>query len=271
MKIEDLTLTNFNGRSFKVHPYILANNPNLHRDQKPLIIVIPGGSFDHLSKRESEPVALAYNSHGYNAVVMEYNLVHDPGKIYPDAALDVLTTVKYFRDHASEYHVDPNKIITLGFSAGGHVASAANTMTNFAKYGQKYHFDAKEVRPNKTILGYPLINIEQIGFPIPEDQKEDLPEEAELKDSALGVTRETPATFIFQAWDDPIVLISNSIEYITALKKNEVSCEAHLFDKGMHGFSLARPETSEKAYQDNPHVAHWFELSLEWLNNQFES
>ncbi|NRO83434.1 hypothetical protein IMAU20062_01960 [Lactobacillus helveticus] len=35
-------------------------------------------------------------------MVMEYNLVQAPGKIYPDAGLDVLTTVKYFRDHAIE-------------------------------------------------------------------------------------------------------------------------------------------------------------------------
>ncbi|EGF36052.1 esterase/lipase, partial [Lactobacillus helveticus MTCC 5463] len=55
-----------------------------------------------LSKREGEPVALAFNNQGFNSVVMEYNLVQAPGKIYPDAGLDVLTTVKYFRDHADE-------------------------------------------------------------------------------------------------------------------------------------------------------------------------
>ena len=270
MKTEKITLTNFNGRKFDIHTYMLTNIPNLHRDKKPLVIVIPGGSFNHLSARESEPVALSYNSHGYNSVVMEYNLVQDPGKIYPDAGLDVLTTIKYFRDNSEQYNIDPDKIITIGFSAGGHVASTANTMANMEKYSDKYQFNPKEVRPNATMLGYPLINIDQLGFEIPNDQKDNLPSESELRDSALGVTRETPATFIFQAWDDPIVLISNSIEYIRALYANQVSCEAHLFNHGGHGFSLARPETSEKDYQNNPHVAHWFDLSLEWLNNIFE-
>ena len=109
-----------------------------------------------------------------------------------------------------------------------------------------------------------------MGFEIPDDQKDNITSESELRDSELGFTRETPATFIFQAWDDPIVLISNSIEYIRALYANQVSCETHLFNHGGHGFSLARPETSEKDYQNNPHVAHWFDLSLEWLNNIFE-
>lgn len=270
METKSLTLTNFNGREFKVHTYFLEKNPKLAVQTRPLIIVIPGGSFNHLSARESEPVALAYNARGFNSVVMEYNLVQDPGKIYPDAGLDVLTTVKYCRDHAEEYGIDPNKIVTLGFSAGGHVASAANFMANSEKFAKKYDYQAEEVWPNKTILGYPLINIDQIGFEIPDGQEKDLPDEPELRDSALGVTRETPATFIFQAWDDPVVLISNSIEYIRALYANQVECEAHLFNKGYHGFSLARPETTEsdKEWQNNPHAARWFEMSIEWLKQE---
>lgn len=111
MKIENLTLTNFNQRKFKLHTYFLDKNPKLRIDKRPLVVVIPGGSFDHLSVREGEPVALAYNSYGYNCVVMEYNLVQDEGKIYPDAALDVLTTIKYFRDHARKYQLDPQKLL----------------------------------------------------------------------------------------------------------------------------------------------------------------
>lgn len=138
MKIENLTLTNFNDRQYKVHTYILEQNPELVEQKRPLAIVVPGGSFEHLSKREGEPVALAFNNQGFNSVVMEYNLVHDEGKIYPDAGLDVLTTVKYFRDRADEYHLDPERILTIGFSAGGHVVSVANNMAIDPEYQEKY-------------------------------------------------------------------------------------------------------------------------------------
>ena len=120
-------------------------------------------------------------------------------------------------------------------------------------------------------MGYPLINIEKIGFPIPEDQKNKMPEENDLLDSALGVTRETPDTFIFQAWDDPVVLIGNSIEYLGALNKNKVPTEAHLFNHGYHGFSLARHnvQTKGREWQENPHAAHWFNLAMEWLKSEW--
>lgn len=85
MKVENLTITNFNKREFKIHTYVLDQNPELVEQKRPLAIVVPGGSFNHLSKREGEPVALTFNNQGFNSVVMEYNLVQDPGKIYPDA------------------------------------------------------------------------------------------------------------------------------------------------------------------------------------------
>lgn len=271
MKIENLTLTNFNQREFKIHTYVLDQNPELVEQKRPLAIVVPGGSFEHLSQRESEPVALAFNNEGFNSVVMEYNLVHDEGKIYPDAGLDVLSTVKFFRDHAEEYNLDPERILTIGFSAGGHVVSVANNMATSPLYQKKYGFEKDDVLPNKTILGYPLINIEKIGFPIPEDQKNKMPEEKDLLDSALGVTRETPDAFIFQAWDDPVVLIGNSIEYIGALNKNKVPTEVHLFNHGYHGFSLARHnvQTKGREWQENPHAAHWFNLAMEWLKSEW--
>ena len=90
----------------------------------------------------------------------------------------------------------------------------------------------------------------------------------ELLDTALGVTPDTPPTFIFQAVDDPVVLIDNTIEYITALRKKRVHFEAHLFNKGGHGFSLATPEVAMAGREPDSHLAHWFELSLEWLKDR---
>lgn len=271
MKVKDLTLTNFNGRKFKVHIYSLASIGDLITPRHPLAIVIPGGSFDHLSLREGEPVALAFNNCGFNSVVMEYNLVQDEGEIYPDAGLDVLKVVKYFRDHAGEYQIDPEKIVTIGFSAGGHVASFANSMANSPKYQKDFAFDSKEVLPNKTILGYPLINLNKIGFDVPEDEEDMVPDDQFVKNSALGVTEKTPATFIFHAWDDPVVLVSNTLEYVAALNEKGVPCEVHIFNIGGHGFSLARKDMIVKGreWQENPHAAHWFKLAQEWLASEW--
>lgn len=272
METRDIKLKNFNGRQYMIHTYELSEIKDLQTPQRPLAIVIPGGSFNHLSQREGEPVALAFAARGFQVAVMEYNLVQDPGDIYPDAALDVLTTVKYFKNHAAQYRINPEKIVTVGFSAGGHVASVANNFATDAKIAAKYGFVSQEVRPSKTILGYPLINIDKLGMSIPQDQAQFIPQEQQLRDSALMVNPDTPATFIFHAWDDPLVLIENSLEYVKALRKAEVVCELHIFARGGHGFSLARPEMTVKnrEWQNNPHASHWFNLALEWLQEEWQ-
>ena len=230
MKIENLTLTNFNGREFHVTYYSLQDNPQLLLKKRPLMLIFPGGSFNHLSLREGEPVALAYAAHGFDAAIVSYNLTTDPGRIYPDAALSGLTAVAYFRENSEKLGLAKDKITTIGFSAGGHVVSSMNVMAESQKWQSEYHFEHDKVSPNATILGYPLINIKDIGFPLPLDAKEKMPSAKDLLDTAVGVTPQTPPTFIFQAVDDPVVLIDNTIEYITALRKNRVRFEAHLFN-----------------------------------------
>ena len=268
MKIENLTLENFNGRQFKVTYYGLQDNPQLLLKKRPLMLVFPGGSFDHLSLREGEPVALAYAAHGFDTAIVSYNLTTDPGRIYPDAALSGLTAISYFRENSEKLGIDKDKITTIGFSAGGHVASAMNVMAESTDWQSKYNFEHDKVAPNATILGYPLINIKDIGFPLPPDADKKLPKEKDILDTALGVTTNTPPTFIFQAVDDQIVLIDNTIEYITALRKNRVRFEAHLFNKGGHGFSLSTDELATADRKASSHLAHWFELSLEWLRDR---
>lgn len=269
MEIQELKLTNFNNREFNVTYYQLQKNPTLVMKKRPLMLIFPGGYFTHLSLREGEPVAMAYASYGFDCAIVSYNLLTDPGKIYPDAALSGLTALKYFRDHSAELGINPDQIVTIGFSAGGSVVSSMNVMAENPKWGKKYGFTHDEVAPNATILGYPLINIKEVSVPITPEAETKLPTDPEILNTALGVTKQTPPTFIFQADNDPVVYINNSIEYITALRKHNVPFEAHLFDHGRHGFSLARPdlEAEGKSWQVNSHVAHWFKLSIEWLED----
>lgn len=270
MEIQHLELTNFNNCKFKVDYYQLQKDPQLLVQKRPLMIIFPGGYFTHLSLREGEPIALAYATYGFDCAIVSYNLVTDPQPIYPDAALSGLTAVKYFRDNSEKLGIDPDKIVTIGFSAGGHVTSSVNVMAESEKWQKEFNFEHDEVAPNATILGYPLIDITKIGMKLTSEEMAYLPKDPELLNTAKGVTKQTPPTFIFQTDDDPVVFVDNSIEYLTALRKNDVPFEAHLFDKGRHGYSLGLPdlESEGKAWQVNPHVAHWFNLSIEWLRHQ---
>ena len=83
---------------------------------RPLVIICPGGGYDHHSPREGESMAIKMLDLGYNAVVLRYSLAP---YVYPTQVYEAAYTVKWVRDHAKEWDVNPDRIILAGFSAGG--------------------------------------------------------------------------------------------------------------------------------------------------------
>ena len=98
--------------------------PNLVR---PTVIVCPGGGYHFTSKREGEPIALKLISAGLNAVVVHYSCA--PAR-FPCQLLELSSVVAKVRENAEEWNVDTNKIVVMGFSAGGHLAASYGTLWN---------------------------------------------------------------------------------------------------------------------------------------------
>ncbi len=93
------------------------------------VVVFPGGAYRILAiDLEGTEVCDWLNSIGVNCVLLKYR-VPDSGP-YPksSAALeDAQRAVGIVRTHAAEWHIDPNRIGVLGFSAGAHLAAALST------------------------------------------------------------------------------------------------------------------------------------------------
>ena len=102
--------------------YILGNylddEPN---PRKPLVLICPGGAYRMTSNREAEPIALQFNSIGYHAAVLRYSC---KPAVYPTALLEVAKSVQLIREKGEEWGIDTEKILVMGFSAGGHLAAS---------------------------------------------------------------------------------------------------------------------------------------------------
>ena len=87
----------------------------------PAMLVIPGGGYVAVcTEREGEPIALDFVAKGYNAFVLNYR-VGKPGDVFPKQLLDAGAAMIYIREHADEFGIDPERVFSLGFSAGGHL------------------------------------------------------------------------------------------------------------------------------------------------------
>jgi acetyl esterase/lipase len=200
------------------------------------ILILPGGGYQMCSDRESEPIALSYLQAGYNAFVLEYSLKEDSR--FPKPLKDAEQALLLIREHASAWHVDPDKIACIGFSAGGHLAS---------------HLGASDVaRPNALLLGYgAFIRSDGHGWSYP----------------TVQVDAKFPPSFLFHTYEDGLVPVDTSLWLALELSKHKVPFDLHVFTKGVHGLSLGTDSvTWGEGYQAQPRFAEWLKLSLSWLD-----
>lgn len=126
------------------------------------VIIAPGGAFCYLERTtEGSKIAGQLNERGISAFVLEYRL--NPYEA-PACYLDMQRAVRYVRSHAGEYGLDPDKIGTLGFSAGGYVAGAANILLGDAPVDvpgyRPDEVDAASGTPAFTGMCYPVFSFD---------------------------------------------------------------------------------------------------------------
>ncbi len=180
------------------------------------IVVFPGGAYKILAiDLEGTEVCDWLTSEGITCVLVKYR-VPDTGP-YPKSAAalqDAQRALGMVREHAAEWHIDPNRIGVLGFSAGAHLAAALSTHFDQRLYDPVDAADKLSCRPDFAVIVYPgyLALAEQNFAPNPE----------------IHPTVQTPPSFIVQAEDDT-VHVENAIVYFMALKNAGVPAELHIY------------------------------------------
>jgi acetyl esterase/lipase len=124
------------------------------------VIIAPGGGYVNLTVNlEGRQVADWFASRGFTAFVLTYRLGrHNP---FPEPLLDGQRAMRLVRSMSDEFHLDPNKIGFVGFSAGGHLAAMVATTGDDGDQRAADAVDHFSDRPNFVVLGYPCLNAMQ--------------------------------------------------------------------------------------------------------------
>ncbi|MGO4770259.1 alpha/beta hydrolase [Flavobacterium sp. W22_SRS_FK3] len=245
--------------SFVSIPTLSVFLPKETKLNQTAILIFPGGGYSHLSMdKEGTKVAEWLTNLGIAAFVLKYRLPSD--LIMKNKSIgplqDAQEAVRYVRSNAAKWNIDPYKIGTIGFSAGGHLASTLATHFDDKIYESKSTISA---RPDFSILIYPVISMEN-GITHKGSQTSLLGKDPSQKciddfSNEKKITSETPPTFLVHASDDSAVLPENSINYYLALRKKDISAELHIYETGGHGFGLGVKDTSQ----------FWTNDCKEWL------
>jgi acetyl esterase/lipase len=199
---------------------------------KTVVIIAPGGGFRVLAvDQEGYSVAEWFSQRGITAVVLKYRLAFTPGtdkeflpnlltppggapdrpdpRMAPlpegaqqNGVADGIQAIKVVRANAAKWGVAPDRVLFMGFSAGGVVTSGAMLAENAAD------------RPNfaAPIYGAPFGTLPTIPT-------------------------NTPPAFLAVAQDDSIAA-APVLKFFDALRDAKASPELHVYRSGQHGFSM---------------------------------
>lgn len=225
--------------------YLHENREKFSRvGNRPFILVIPGGGYSFCSEREAEPIALNFLAQGYHSGVLRYHV--GDRRSFEKSLEDAQKAILKIQDLAVVWKIDIKKIAVIGFSAGGHLAAALSNLST--------------VKPSLCILGYPAIlkSFAQV-------MKIDAPS------LEACVSKDTPPTFLFSTFEDNVVPIENSLLYLRALEEHDVPFEAHIFQKGLHGLSLATKQFGNREEMTDKRFSRWFSEVVEWMEINWET
>lgn len=244
------------------HPTLTLYAVSEEKELRPAVIVIPGGGYQWLAtNHEGRQVANWLNAMRITAFVLKYRL--GPKYHHPVELWDAQRAIRMVRARATEFGVIPDKIGILGFSAGGHLASTAETRFDAGNSSAPDPIDRVSSRPDFAILAYPVISF-VAGYAHTGSRdnllgKNASPELAKELSSEFHVTPQTPPTFLWSSSTDDVVPPENSVAFYLALLKAKVPAELHIFADAPHGVGLDLR---------NPTVGMWSQLVLEWLKGQ---
>ena len=212
------------------------------------IVCCPGGGYTHLAmQHEGFDWAPFFNEQGIALIVLKYRMPHGN---YTVPAEDAEEAMRLVRKNAEAWHINPNDVGIMGFSAGGHLASTVATHAT------------SDAMPNFQILVYPVISMEQ-GI-THQGSRDNLlgksPKQKLVNEycNEQHITKKSPRCFLALAHDDRVVLPVNSLNYYEQLNAHEVPASMHIYPTGGHGFGIRQSFT------------YHFEMMLElkaWLRS----
>lgn len=246
--------------------YLPDNLSEMGRQQqkRPCLLICPGGAYAMCSQREAEPIALQFLPEGFNVFILNYSVA--PSR-FPTQLREIACAMECIYQNADAWHCDLDRIVIMGFSAGGHLA---------AQYSNAFDWrEIREIFPNSkpvqaVVLCYPVItaddqfahkwSFENLLGHLPETD-----EEVKRFSCNQQVTHYTPPTFLWHTATDNCVSVMNSLLYARALAENHVPFAAHIYPAGDHGLATADMQTNTCLEPAAASANSWISSAKEWL------
>ena len=203
-------------------------------DSRPGIVFFFGGAWTNGNVRQFEEQAAHLASRGMVAARADYRVKSRQG-VKPDACVeDARSAMRWFRAHAKELGVDPDRIVAAGGSAGGHIAACTAFTTGLDAAGEDLKVSPK---PNAMVLFNPVLRFSgspQLMSRIGDDAKL-----GEAISPNLHVGKDAPPALILFGTEDRLKPMGD--EYVARAKAAGARAEMFTAEGVGHSFFNRAP------------------------------
>jgi acetyl esterase/lipase len=219
---------------------------------RPLLLFIHGGGWRKGKKEDYLLYNVEFAKLGYVTASVEYRLA--PAHHFPANVQDVKCAIGFLRSHAGEYKIDPDVVVTLGGSAGGHLALMAG-------YAQDPALECPDVSAQTDTSVQAVVNIygvvdcttpvaiqayqviDYIGAPYAEAQAH-----YEAASPIYHLDANDPPTLTFHGTIDELVPVAQADRLHAALDSLDVMNYYDRIEGWHHSMDLAQPVNERCRY-----------------------
>jgi acetyl esterase/lipase len=220
-------------------------SPPERASKAPGVLLVHGGGWRQGDPSQMRAYGIQLALQGFVCVSSSYRLV--PATPWPAQIHDVNAALRFMRANASELGIDPDKLASVGASAGAHLVLLAAGTVGRAEFegdggnaGVSTAVSATVGIFAPTVLAPRGLDVSGSvpGMVLLEDA--DGEENCRLASPVTHVTADYPPTLLLHGTADRIVPPSASMRMYEALVAAHVPVELHMVAEQPHGYILQR-------------------------------
>jgi len=222
----------------------------------PAVIIVHGGAWVSGDRRANvHPLFQPLQDAGFAWFSISYRLATDIAQ-FGAGIVDVEEAVRYVKQHAAEYNIDPDRIALVGESAGAQLASMAALAPGTGVKAVVAFYSPSD-----------LASLAQTSTYVPESirgQVKGTPWEALLLEGLKQlspinhVRKDMPPFLLIHGTSDSVVPYDQSTQMCSAVQAAGGQCELYTVQGGGHGVR----------WWESSHLTAYKQVMVHWLEKQ---
>jgi len=209
-----------------LNQHIFLPKDHLPTDQRTAVVCFYGGGWVGGTPKQFYAQAKSLTKKGAVVFCPEYRTIKKHNTTPFECVQDAKSSIHWVRKNAKKWGINPEKIVAIGGSAGGHIAACAGIIEGIEEE------QGLNSKPNALILFNPVLDTTEKGY-----GREKFPKNNHLELSLCHQIKKIVApTLIFHGTADRTVPYENAERFTNLMKEAGNNCTLISYKGAGHGF-----------------------------------